>query len=309
MKKESEKKILLAVDGSESALDAVRYVGWMSPFRKMKIVLFHVFSSVPESYRDLQKDPRFSKLAKEVMDWETQQKKVIQKYMDKAKKILISLGFSEGAVTVTIQNRKKGVARDVIAEALNGYEAVVVGRRGYSNLKEIIIGSVARKVIEKNAFIPVLLVGMLPPDEKILLAIDPSENAMRAVDFVGETLSGFEFKITLFHVIRGRLSSELPHLFLPKERLEEAKKEIDAVLEEAVRRLRSAGFKPEQLTTKVVTEIDSRAASIIQEARDFDYRTIIIGRKGVTKVREFFMGRVSNKVISTIRNRTIWVIP
>ena len=302
------KKILLAVDGSDPALDALRYVGRMSSFRKMKIVLFHVFSSVPESYRDLEKDPRFSKVAKEVMDWEAQQKKVIQKYMDKAKEILISLGFSDGAVTVKVQNRKKGVARDIIAEALNGYEAVVLGRKGYGNLKEIIIGSVAKKVVEKNAFLPVLLIGKLPPDEKILLPIDQSENAMRAVDFVGETLGGFEFKITLFHVIRGRLSSDLPHLFLPKERLEEAEKEIDAVFKKAIRHLRGAGFKPEQLTTKVVTEIDSRAASIIQEARDFDYRTIIIGRKGVTKVREFFMGRVSNKVISTIRDRTIWVI-
>ena len=59
MKNQNQKKVLLAVDGSEDALCAVRYVSNLAPFHKMKIVLFNVFSSIPESYRDLAKDPLF----------------------------------------------------------------------------------------------------------------------------------------------------------------------------------------------------------------------------------------------------------
>lgn len=308
MKDQYEKKMLLAVDGSEGSLDAVKYVGQLSPFQKMNIVLFNVFSNVPESYRDLERDPQFSKVAREVMAWEMQQKKMIQEHMDKAKGILIRSGFSKPRVAVKIQNRKKGIARDILVEALNGYSAVVVGRKGHSDFKELVLGSIAKKVVEKSAFLPVLLIGKLPPDEKVLLPIDGSENAMRAVDFVGETLGGFQFKVNLFHIIRGRTASELSHLFLSKERLEDTKREIEVVFKEANRRLKTSGFKPNQLTTKVVTGIESRAKSIVQEARDYDYRTIVIGRRGLTRVQEFFMGRVSSKVINTIRNRAIWVV-
>ena len=308
MKDQYQKKILLAVDGSERALDAVRYVGQLSPFRKMKVVLFHVFSSVPESYRDLEKDPQFSKVAREVMAWEMQQKKAIQEYMNKAQGSLLSSGFGKGAVTVKIQNRKKGIARDIILEALNGYDAVVVGRKGHGDFKEIIVGSVAKKVVEKISFLPVLMIGKIPPDEKVLLSVDGSENAMRAVDYVGATLGGFEFKVNLFHAIRGGLEMDFPHLFFPKESLEDAEKGIQDVFDEATRRLINAGFESNQITTKLVKGIRSRAESIIQEARDGDYGTIVLGRRGLSKVEEFFMGRVSNKVIHTIRNRAVWVV-
>ena len=90
--------------------------------------------------------------------------------------------------------------------------------------------------------------------------------------------------------------------------MEDAEKEIQGVFDEATRRLRSAGFESNQITTQLVTGIRSRAESIIQEARDGDYGTIVLGRRGLSKVEEFFMGRVSNKVIQTIRNRAVWVV-
>ena len=45
MAKKNE-KILLAVDGSDRSLEAVKYVANFEPFRKMSIVLFNVFTSV-----------------------------------------------------------------------------------------------------------------------------------------------------------------------------------------------------------------------------------------------------------------------
>jgi hypothetical protein len=50
MKKKKKQKILVPVDGSDRALNTVKYVARFNPFRNMDIVLCHVFSSVPEGY-------------------------------------------------------------------------------------------------------------------------------------------------------------------------------------------------------------------------------------------------------------------
>ena len=239
-----------------------------------------------------------------------QQKKVINEFMDQAKQHLIRSGFPQGAITVKLQNRKKGIARDIIREAEEGYGAVVIGRKGMGTYKEIVVGSVTHKIVEKASFLPVLMIGQIPPDENILVPIDSSEGAMRAVEHVAATLGGFDFKIHLLHVIRGAMDfhEAVPHLFLPKISLEGAEKEIQAVFDGAKLCLTNAGFQENQITTKIISDVRSRAEAIIQEAREQDYGTIVIGRRGLSKVQEFFMGRVSSKIIHTIRNRAVWVV-
>ncbi len=310
MESQTQKKLLLAVDGSEEALYAVRYVSKLAPFHQMKIVLFNVFSGIPESYRDLAKDPLFARSAREVEAWEMQKRKGIQEYMDKAQLILLRSGLLQDAVTINIHNRKKGIARDIIQEAKDNYSCVVVGRKGMSTYKEIVVGSVATKIIEKLAFLPVLMIGRIPLDENILIALDSSENAMRAVEYVATTLGGFDFNITLLNVIRGvrYFQPEFPDLFLPKVQMEAAEKEISSVFDKAKRCLTDAGFKSNQITTKIISDAYSRSEAIVQEARAGDYGTIVLGRRGLSRVKEFFMGRVSKKVIQTIRNRAVWVV-
>ena len=303
-------KLLLAIDGSERALDVVKYVSKFPPFHNMHVVLFNVFSGVPEACWRFDKNPQYGSVAREVRAWEIQREKVINEFMDQAKQHLIRSGFPQGAITVKLQNRKKGIARDIIREAEEGYGAVVIGRKGMGAYKEIFVGSVANKIVEKASFLPVLMIGQIPPDENILVPIDSSEGAMRAVEHVAATLGGFDFKIHLLHVIRGAMDfhEAVPHLFLPKIRLEDAKKESQAVFDRAKRCLTNAGFRENQITTKIIADAQSRAEAIIQEAREQDYGTIVMGRRGLSKVQEFLMGRVSSKVIQTIRNRAVWVV-
>ena len=310
MKTQFQQKILLTFDGSEHAFHAINYISGLTPFHKMKIVLFNVFSGIPEAYLDLGKDPQFSRSAREVKAWEMQQKKEIQNAMENAKQKLLHSGFSSDAVSIQIHNKKEGIARDIVKEAENGYNAVIIGRRGMGTYKEVIVGSVAKKIVEKVTFLPVLMIGEIPPDNKFLVAVDNSENAIRAVDYVAQILGGFEFKINLFHVIRGGQSihSGIAHLFFSKESLEEAEAGAKAVFDNAKRRLEDAGFAPGQITTKLVSGVPSRAEAIIKEAREGDYGTIVLGRRGLSKVQEFLLGRVSNKVISIIRRRAVWVV-
>jgi nucleotide-binding universal stress UspA family protein len=259
---------------------------------------------------DLDKDPQFSRAAREVRAWEMQQKKEIQNAMENAKQKLLHSGFASDAVSIRIHNKKEGIARDIVKEAENGYNAVIIGRRGTGTYKEVIVGSVAKKIVEKVTFLPVLMIGEIPPDNKFLVAVDNSENAIRAVDYIARILGGFDFKINLFHAIRGdhSIHSGIAHLFFPKESFEEAEDGAKAVFDIAKRRLEDAGFASGQITAKLVSGVPSRAEAIIKEAREGDYGTIVLGRRGLSKVQEFLLGRVSNKVISIIRRRAVWIV-
>ena len=199
-----QKRLLLTVDGSERALQTVRYAGEEDAFKGMKIVLYHVFHSIPHSYYDLEREPKSVKIVTHVRSWEAQQKKKIRTYMDDARQMLLDCEYAEPAVEIKIQNRKKGVARDILIEAQKGYNAVLARRRGFTDLTHIRVGSVTNKLLEKLTFIPVLIAGRKPVNKKVLLAVDGSPCATRAVHFVADTLGTIkDYHLLLVHVIRG----------------------------------------------------------------------------------------------------------
>lgn len=310
MKKKMKKRILIPVDGSDRALNTVRYIARNDQFLKMDIVLFHAFSSIPEGYWDMEVDPRSISTVREVRAWEVQQKKKIQSYMQQASQFLLKAGFSSESTKIKIQNRRKGIARDIIREAQNGYDAVVTRRRGMKGLRGIVLGSVATKLVEKLSFVPLVLVGRKPANNRILLAFDGSAGALHAVDFVGSILEGFNFEMSLIHVIRAnqKKDTEFQHAFSSKKYTEFTRKEMSSALKQAKTKLMAMGFKPDRISTEIITGANSRARALAEKAKQEDYGTIVMGRRGHSHVRDFFIGRVTNKVIHLARDRTIWVI-
>ncbi|MGD8448745.1 MAG: universal stress protein [Desulfobacterales bacterium] len=292
------KKILLAVDGSDQAFETVRYVTRLFPPSRMEVVLFHVMSQIPESFWDIEKEPAYRQEAGNKTAWELRQKKEIQNFMEKARRLFLEQNVSEDAVRVKVQERKVGIARDILYESQDDYHGVVVGRWGMSMLKDFLWGSIANKLMGRLIHLPLCVVGGTPQLGKILVAVDASEGAMRALDYVSEIVNHSHWEVTLFHAIRDFHS----------DKLSEAKKSMASVLETASRHLENAGFNRNQISVRVVTGVNSRAGAIITEALKGGYGTIVVGRRGLTHVEEFMMGRVSNKVIHMAREMAVWVV-
>jgi nucleotide-binding universal stress UspA family protein len=310
MKRQTQKKILVPVDGSGRSLNTVRYISRMDSFLNKQIVLFHVFNSVPEAYWDLEKDPRSSSTVKQVKAWEVEQRKNVDVFMQRAQQLFWKAGFHDKSIKIKIQNRKKGIARDIIREAQNGYEAVVTRRRGATGLRGIVLGSVATKLVEKLSFLPLILAGKSPAGNKILLAFDDSEDAMRAVEFIGSFMGGLDYEVGLLHVIRGN-GQDLPeyqHIFSSKKYTEFSSQLMASSLDKARIKLIDSGFKPNKVSIKLIKGVHSRAKAIADEAKKEGYGTIVMGRRGHSRVRNFFIGRVTNKAIHMARDRTIWIV-
>ncbi|UCG11641.1 MAG: universal stress protein [Deltaproteobacteria bacterium] len=313
-------KFLLAVDGSKQSFEAVRYVSQALRSKRVEVVLFHVMTKIPESFWDIEKSPTFRHTSAPVVAWASQQERVIEEFMERSRQLFVDRIIPEERVTVKIQEREVGVARDIVREAQNGYDAVVVGRWGMSKLKDLVWGSIANKLVGHLDHVPLWVVGGTPHTDKLLVAIDNSAEAMRVVDYVGAMLAGTKRRIELFHVLRdsGLLSAgdeddfiysdEIAKFGDVKDDFERAEEAIQEVFTEAFGRLEKLGFSRDQVTTTIVTGASSRAKAIVEEAKAGGYGTIVVGRRGLSRVEEFFMGRVSNKVIQLAKEMAVWVV-
>ncbi len=306
-------RVLLVVDGSNQAFEAVNYAGAMLPAARCEITLFHVISKVPDAFWDMENDPVWRQKILTVRGWEKQQEHKIYDFMERARQLLRKMGFSRDAVKVEIRERKAGIARDIVHEAESGYDSIMMGRKGQGTLEEFVLGSVASKVVGKLARRAVWVIGGKPEVGKILIAMDPSEGAMRAADFAARTLDGSAREICLVHVVRGVTvcTEGLEDLFpedYQRELLDEAKGAIQGTFQAARERLIKAGIPGEKISTRVITGATSRAGAVMDLARQGNFGTILVGRRGISKVEAFDMGRVTNKLTQMARDRALCIV-
>ena len=307
---DSKRKILLVVDGSYQSFETVHYLSEALPPSSTEVVLLHVMSRVPEAFWDLEKDPAWQQKVQTVKGWEVQQEKKISDFMKRAGQVFADAGFPSNAIKVDVRNRNKGIARDIGEESHKGYDAVIIGRRGLSTIQDLSLGGVASKVVLKVRDLAVWLVGGKPEPDKIIIGFDASDGAMLAVDHVGKMAQGTKKQILLLHVIR-KGNNDIDNAEFQqfqKERMQSAVKEIEPVIENAVGRLVQAGIPSDRISSKVITGATTRAGSILEEAKAGDYGTVVVGRRGVSTVEEFDMGRVSNKLVQAAKDRALWVV-
>jgi nucleotide-binding universal stress UspA family protein len=297
-----KKEILAAVDGSEGALNAVGYAARMLPPGTAAIVLFHVMPPAPPLYRD----SLDAALQQSHAVWCRKHERLAAEALDRARAQARAAGFLDDDIRLKSQAAIVGVARDILAEAYRGnYDAVLMGRRGLGAMQDLFIGSVSNKVLQ-HAGVPLWLVEgrHLPPG--LLVAVDESEHSLRAIDHVGFMLGGRgDVPVTLLHVqpaslIGGRLG--------PESCQGEEAEALFPFLARARRELLEAGVPAEVVRVSACRWRDP-ATGLLSEARQGGYGTIVMGRRGLTGAKAFFLGSVSSKLISTTRQMAVWVVP
>jgi len=152
------KKILVALDESENALKSAKYVA-ESFTPDHEVTFFHVTLDTAAicNMNSPELTPYFTAQQINFCSLEDKKKELVQKAMDTAKALLIQAGFKEDKIAAKIEVRKKGIARDILAEAQSGYNTIVMGRRGLSGVAEFFIGSVSQKVLHNAQNISVVL--------------------------------------------------------------------------------------------------------------------------------------------------------
>jgi nucleotide-binding universal stress UspA family protein len=309
------KKILVAVDGSPQSLEAVNYVALNFSKGDLKVNLMRVLSTEPEPFRDMEKGQLFSrKMRTSQAEWLKKEKESAQEFLEETRHILLKANFREGDVGLILQERQVGIARDIIAESSKGYDAVVVGRQGSSKFRDIFLGSVAYKIVQALGDIPLWIVGGDIRSRKIFIAVDGSENSRKAVDYVGTFAAVNGAEVTLFNAVR---EFRLAMLDISTPGGEEIEEKILAELEKDVQRmfdsyrgrLEKAGVEAKGISSKYTLQSQSRAGDILKEAKEGEVGTIVMGRRGLSRVHEFPLGRVTTKVLNRADLFALWIVP
>lgn len=136
---------------------------------------------------------------------------------------------------------------------------------------------------------------MLKPPKKILIALDGSENAALGAVYAGDMLAGrSDVLITLLHVCTAESS----------QNEEDVRKNME--ISKAV--LTKAGIPAEAISVRFLEKKTGVARDILDEIEAGDYGTVIVGRRGLSRAKQFLFGSVSNKIVHNTRDCTVWVV-
>jgi nucleotide-binding universal stress UspA family protein len=185
-----------------------------------------------------------------------------------------------------------------------------------SKVEEFFLGSVSGKVLQGAGNVPVWLVGRKMPGHNILVALDGSENALRAVDhlsFMVDSCRSEAVKVILLNVWPGLVTLLGPRIIpnlnsLNTSAQENHRKRLEASLDQAEGLLLEAGLSARQIKKKFCWRCSDIARAVLTEADKGDCGTIVLGRRGISKTQEFFMGSVSGKIIEQAGQKTVWVV-
>jgi nucleotide-binding universal stress UspA family protein len=158
---------------------------------------------------------------------------------------------------------------------------------------------------------------MAKKDKKVLIAFDDSDNALRAVQFVADSFDPGT-KVTLFNVITNTASicdmdsPELIPYFKAQQShfclVEDKKKElVSEAMQKAKKILTKAGYSDKNITIKSQVKKKGIARDIAKEAGK-DYDLIVIGRKGISGVKDFLFGSICQKVLTVAKDASILIV-
>jgi nucleotide-binding universal stress UspA family protein len=159
--------------------------------------------------------------------------------------------------------------------------------------------------------------------EHFLIALDDTPGSLKSIHYINKVLAGLtHIRLTLMHV----LDTASPNLLKREEvrHIEqihegrpdlsgyfwttEAEEKMHEIFREAQTLLLKGGFSQEQIKTHYSVQSTDVAQVILNEAKALDCSTIVLGRRGLGRVKEFFLGSVSNKVTKFARAMTVWVV-
>jgi nucleotide-binding universal stress UspA family protein len=154
-------------------------------------------------------------------------------------------------------------------------------------------------------------------EKKILIAVDGSSASMQALGYVAmmEAAVIVDLSVTLLHLAQTipealRQEMELrPDSFLRLQELQARHREQgQRILERARQRLLDLGVEDGRIELKLRTRQMGLARDILFEGEHGLYDAVVLGRRGLTKVEEMFMGSVTNKVVQHAERLPVWVV-
>lgn len=134
--------------------------------------------------------------------------------------------------------------------------------------------------------------------KKVLVAVDGSENSDRALDFALDLAEKYVAGVTVLNVSEspaiGAVTLEpTAYAGVTVNFYKDLQRFHEEILRKAVNRARE--FKPNVTVLSKLRE-GNAASEIVAEAKEGGFDIIVVGHKGLGRVKELFLGNISEKV-------------
>lgn len=308
-----ERKILIAVDGSPSSFNCMDYIANISSVvNDLTYTLYYIHPTISSFIQEEAiKDQR---ARKEFLKAKKKNEQYAEDILVQAREKMLKLNISEKHIEVIHDERKLGLAKDIIFKGENGlYDAIVMGRRGLTRSQEFFMGSTTKEVVDHAKKVPIWIIDGKVKSLKILFASDGSASSIRAVDHLAFMVGGNEnVEIVVYHVMANlrkycEISFDTPSPDIKSVITQNEKGCIDDFYHHAFRLFKEAGIKESQISLKTEKRSLSIANGILDELKKGGYGTLVIGRKGIHA--SSFMGGTTQKVLQKAENCGLWVVP
>ncbi len=147
-------------------------------------------------------------------------------------------------------------------------------------------------------------------EKRILIGVNDSEDAERAVKYVADLLGGLpDFSVTLLHIV----PAPPEDYFFSDEDLGKwvAEHRTAAIvkMENYRRVLVRSGFPEDKVAVIIETRYcPSVAECILDVKQKTDCSTIVIGHKNLSRKQEFLFGSTSDRLVHAERSCTVWLV-
>jgi nucleotide-binding universal stress UspA family protein len=220
--------------------------------------------------------------------------------LEKASSLLEQSRMSIESIKVKTVAERYGKVKDILREGQRGlYDAIILGRRASYTLQWIFErpgDETPHSMIKDSCFTSPIWICPEPDlnRKNVLLAIDGSENSLRAVDHVGYILALQEqHDITLFHADNGTCSDKVE------------------LYKKARKILNGNGISDSRITEKSNWSL-TVSGTILSEVERGGYSAVAVGLHGKERglLKEYNLaGGTTAKLISKIEKSSLWCVP
>jgi nucleotide-binding universal stress UspA family protein len=284
-------RLLMATDGSPSAQQAAEVAAQIARSFESEVTSLSAIPSISATAAPLEGE-YYSKLINKADD-----------NADRAAAVFKKAGVSVSEKEIP-QGRSSVVETIVDYAAKEKTDLIVMGTRGLGGFRRAVLGSVSSGVA---AHAPCAALVVRPNKKggagraisRVLVAIDGSPNAQRALETAVDLAKGMKAELRIAHVVYVPTlfwSMGVPGAAVPTDKIEEDAEEVARqLLAKAVKFSKDAGVANPK--DELVTDLVSPAQGLVQLAERDEADVIVIGTRGNGGFKKLLLGSVANSVL------------
>jgi len=315
-----DKKILLAVDGSEKGFSVVSILGNLLKDRSdFNLVVLHCVQQLAQLAP--------GELCMEVEETcklpFSDQERIGNSVLQEANRLLVNAGFPRDRIELKLKLDSTDPALDILAQAANeGIRTIAVGRRGRGQLESLLLGSVSSKVAQYAKDRTVWIVDTpVHESQRVLVAIEGAPDSRALTQYTAEFVSPLpQLSYTFLHLmppvpptfwddghILGSAEQKDRQGRIEKWRTDWTER-VEKYMTEARSALTGRGVPDDNIETFVLQTKEGIARDLLNEIAEHEFQMVVMGKRSFHERKPFLLGSHANKVLQNAQGAILCLV-